>query len=207
MMQRMIQSGSAFAAVLLIAGGAAAATSVKGDPAKAEPIVAKVCIGCHGADGNSIVPMFPKLAGQAPEYILKQLTDFKKKKRTADAMAPVVADLSEDDMANLALYFSSKKPAPGTVTNPTLLDAGKKVFTEGDPGAGVPACAGCHGTEGHGDDRFPRIAAQHSEYVVAQLKHFAKGERKNDKHVMQAVADRLSEDEIKAVAEYIASMP
>lgn len=181
-------------------------TQVPGDPAKGEVIVGKVCVGCHGADGNSVVPMFPKLAGQAPEYILKQLTDFKNKRRVNDTMAPIVAVLSSEDMASLALYFSAKQPVPGTVKDTTLIEAGKKIYTDGNPGAGVPACAGCHGATGKGTDRFPRLAGQHIDYVVTQLGLFARGERKNDKRAMQAIADRLSDEEVKAVAEYIASM-
>jgi cytochrome c553 len=197
----------ALLALTLASATAAAEGTVEGDPSKAEPIVGKVCVACHGADGNSLVPLFPKLAGQVPEYILKQLTDFKKKKRTADAMNPVVADLSEEDMANLALFFAAKKAAPGTVKQAGLLDAGKKVYSEGDPGTGVPACAGCHGVAGAGTARFPRLAGQHPDYVIAQLKLFAKGDRRNDKRAMQAIADRLSEEEMKAVAEYITSLP
>jgi cytochrome c553 len=204
---RLMWHGLALCAGALAMQQVGAETSVQGDAAKGEAIVAKICVGCHGADGNSVVPLFPKLAGQWPEYTLKQLQDFKKKKRTADTMAPIVADLSTDDFPHLAVYFGSKKRAPGAVKEPALLEAGKKMYVDGNPGTGVPSCAGCHGMDGKGTDRFPALAGQFQEYSLSQLKAFAKGDRKNDKKVMQAVADRLSEEEMKAVVEYIASMP
>lgn len=184
-----------------------AETAVDGDAEKGAAIVARVCVGCHGPDGNSAVPLYPKLAGQWPEYIVKQLRDFQTKKREADPMVPIVAALAPDDIPDIAVYLGTAKPAPGVVKEAALVEPGKKLFVDGNPATGVPSCAGCHGMDGKGTERFPALAGQFAEYSLSQIKAFAKGDRKNDKKVMQAVADRLSEDEMKAVAEYIASMP
>ncbi len=178
-----------------------------GDPAKGKEIVAKTCVACHGVDGNGPVPNFPKLAGTDAGYLLKQLREFKNKRRTSEVMEPIAGALSADEMADAAAFFASQKPAPGTVKDPSLLDAGKKLWTDGNPTSGVPACAGCHGDRGQGDERYPRLAGQYSEYTQDQLGQFKSGKRKNDKRQMQAVADRMSEQEIKAVAEYIANLP
>lgn len=193
--------------VFCLLSATAVQAQVKGDAAKGKEVVDKVCIACHGPDGNSPVPNFPKLAGTHASYLLKQLEDFKKKRRHSDIMAPIVTELSDADMANLAVYFSEQKAAPGVVGNPALLDAGKQVWNEGNPKSGVPACSGCHGEKGQGDERYPRLAGQYVEYTTMELNLFRESKRKNDKKLMQAVADRMTEQEIKAVAEYIASLP
>ncbi|MDP1984454.1 MAG: c-type cytochrome [Sulfuritalea sp.] len=185
----------------------AASAQVKGDAAKARDIVDKVCLACHGADGNGPVPNFPRLAGQNADYLLKQLQDFKKNKRQNEIMAPIVANLSDDDMANLATFFAGQKAVPAAAGDPALLARGKKLFDEGNTNSGVPACSGCHGAKGEGSPLYPRVAAQHVEYTLDQIKQFATGKRKNDKRLMQAVASRMSEDETKAVAQYLASLP
>lgn len=186
----------------------AAQAQVKGDPAKAKEIVDKVCIACHGADGNGPVPNFPRLAGQTAEYLLKQMQDFKKNKRPGEVMAPNVANLSDEDMANLALFFAAQKALPASVGGDAALIAkGRKLFDDGNTASGVPACAGCHGAKGEGSPLYPRVAAQHVEYTVDQIKQFATGKRKNDKRLMQAVASRMTEDETMAVAQYLASLP
>jgi len=185
----------------------AAQAQVKGDATKAKGLVDTVCIACHGADGNGPVPMFPRLAGQSAEYLLKQMQDFKNNKRPGEIMAPNVANLSLDDMANLALFFAGQKALPAPVGDPALVARGKKFFDDGNTVSGVPACSGCHGANGEGSPLYPRIAAQHVEYTIEQIKQFASGKRKNDKRLMQAVASRMSEDETKAVAQYLASLP
>jgi cytochrome c553 len=197
---------------LLGAGLALAAWSVQaqvaGDAAKGKEIVDKVCVACHGADGNGPVPTFPRLAGQSAEYLLKQLQDFKKNKRQNDIMAPNAAALSDEDMANLAVYFSAQKVVvAASGADPVLLAAGKKLFDEGNTVSGVPACSGCHGAGGEGSALYPRVAGQHLPYTLDQLKQFATGKRKNDKRLMQAVASRLTEEETQAVAHYLASLP
>ena len=122
-------------------------------------------------------------------------------------MAPIVQDLSDSDMSNLALYYSAQKPAPDVVTQPDLLALGKKIYFEGNPDSGIPSCDGCHEESGAGSDRFPRIAGQHADYILEQFKLYSSGGRKFGKKVMRTVAERITEQEAKAVAEYIASMP
>ncbi len=201
-------------ATAIIAGGlmanAALAAPPKGDMGKAKQIVAQVCIACHGMDGNGTEPTnpeFPKLAGKQPEYLLKQLKDFKSGKRKSDVMSGLVAGLSSDDMANLAVYFAAQKSKPGTVKNPELVEAGKKFYDEGSPENGVPACYGCHLPNASGTEKYPHLAGQHAAYTYQQLKRFASGERENDRGlVMQSLAMRMSEQEMKAVSEYIMGM-
>jgi cytochrome c553 len=196
------------AGIGLALAASAAQAQVAGDATKGKEIVDKVCVACHGADGNGPVPTFPRLAGQSAEYLQKQLQDFKKNKRQNDIMAPNAAVLSDEDMANLAVYFSAQKVAAAAPEgDAALLAAGKKLFDEGNTVSGVPACSGCHGTTGGGSALYPRIASQHLPYVLDQLKQFATGKRKNDKRLMQAVASRLTEEETQAVAHYVASLP
>jgi len=183
-----------------------AIADLTGDPVKAAPIVAKTCASCHGSDGNSQEPRYPKLAGQCAGYIHKQLQDFKSKKRQSEIMDPIVAQLSADDIANLAVYFASKESAPGVVREKGLLENGKNLFDDGNPASGVPACSGCHGRSGEGSGLYPRLAGQHTEYTINELKLFAASKRTNDRKLMQTVAERLTEQEIKAVAEYIQSL-
>jgi cytochrome c553 len=192
---------------LLFACSAFAAPPVVGDAAKGKATAAQVCVACHGADGNGLTPPnpdFPKLAGKQPEYLLKQLKDFKSGKRKNDIMSGMVASLTLDDMANLALHFSAQKNRPGTASNPELLDFGKKFYTDGNPDQGVPACAGCHQPDGGGTSTYPHLAGQYVNYTYQQLKRFASGDRDNDKGlVMQSLAMRMTEQEMKAVSEYI----
>ncbi|MDP2827937.1 MAG: c-type cytochrome [Sulfuricellaceae bacterium] len=187
-----------------------AAPPVVGDAAKGGATASQVCVACHGADGNGLTPPnpdFPKLAGKQPEYLLKQLKDFKSGKRKNDIMSGMVASLSPDDMANLALYFSTQKNKPGIAGNPELLDFGKKFYADGNPDQGVPACAGCHQPDGGGTSAYPHLAGQYASYTYQQLKRFASGDRDNDKGlVMQSLAMRMTEQEIKAVSEYVVTL-
>ncbi len=193
----------------MLAGGVAsagAAGRIKGDPAKAVSVVTEACAACHGQDGNSLVPNFPRLAGQAPEYLFLEMKDFKAERRKSEIMAPFLARLSESDLANLALDFSAQKPAPGEVTKPELLAVGKKVYLEGNPGSGVPSCDGCHDENGAGSSKFPRIAAQNVEYTLDQIKLYATHGRKNGVKAMRVVGERLTSQEAEAVAQYLASL-
>ncbi len=204
------RSLQAIAGLTLFAGGIAfssAAETVKGDPAKAAPIVERLCMACHGQDGNSLVPSFPKLAGQRPEYLLHEMQEYKTKHRDNEMMSPVVLELSAADMANLAVYFAAQKPVPGTPTEPGLLALGKKIYLEGNSESGLPSCDGCHEENGNGSARFPRIAGQNPEYTLEQFHLYATGKRKFGKKIMVTVAERITEQEAKAVAEYISSMP
>lgn len=193
--------------VLLIGGVAGATDAFKGDPEKALPIVERLCAGCHGIDGNSPIPNFPKLAGQHAEYLFHEMEEYKSRKRDNEMMSPLLENIPAQDLANLAVYFSRQAPAPGVVNNPELHALGKKLYLEGNPQSGVPSCDGCHEESGHGSPRYPRVAGQNAEYSIEQFNLYAHGGRKFGKKIMRTVAGRLTEAEIKAVSEYMASMP
>lgn len=206
-------------AALIAAGSALAADAPakkeapKADPAKGQVIAAQVCVACHSADGNSVAPANPKIAGQFAEYLHKQLANFKaqggkKAERENPIMAGMVANLSADDMNNLAAYFAGQKLKPSAAKDKALAAAGQKLWRGGNAATGVPACAGCHGPDGAGiPAQFPRVAGQFSEYIEAQLKAFQSGQRANDLNgMMRGVAARMTDKEMKAVAEYAAGL-
>ena len=186
--------------------GPASQIAIGGDAATGKQLAATACAECHGADGNSATPDNPKLAGIDAGYLLKQLQDFKAGTRPGASKASI-GTLSDQDMDDLSVYYAGLQAAPGVVKEPTLLEPGKRVWEEGIPKNGVPACSGCHGDQGQGDERYPRLAAQHAEYTIAEMELFAAGKRTNDLRLMQTVANRMTEEEIRAVAEYIASLP
>ncbi len=193
------------AALTLMSTGIFAATT-KGDPAKGKEIVDKVCAACHGADGNSVIPANPSLAGQHPEYLYKQLTEFKTQKRKNPVMLGMAATLSDDDMHNVAAYFSTQKAKEGGASDKTLIAAGEKIYRGGIAAKNVPACMACHGPSGAGIPvQYPRVAGQHSAYVIGELDLFRSGERANGP-MMNDISARLSDQEIKSVAEYIQSL-
>jgi len=183
----------------------APAPTAKGDAARAQKIVNDVCGACHATDGNSTSPVYPSLAGQSSEYIAKQLHEFKTGARKNAIMAPNVTKLSDDDMLNLAAYFSAQQPKPRQAKDASLIAAGQKIYKGGNAGSGVPACASCHGPSGAGiPSQFPRLAGQHSKYVLSQLKNFRSGDRANDGgKMMQVIAKKMTDQEMKAVAEYV----
>lgn len=173
----------------------------------AKTLAETVCTGCHGVDGNSMVPMFPKIAGLQESYIVKQLRDFQMGRRKSDIMAPVVAALKPEDVAPLAAYYSRLKLIPGAASEKSTTAVGKLLFFDGNEETGVPACVGCHQALGAGKAIYPRIGGQHSTYVAQQLRNFASGERSNDvSRFMRVVAKRMSEEEIQSVAEYLVSL-
>jgi len=191
----------------------ATAAAYAQDAAKAKSIAAQVCAACHADDGNSIGPANPKIAGQHPEYLHKQLADFraqggKKPVRDNPVMTSMVANLSEADLKNLAAYYAGQKLKPAAAADKELAAAGQKLWRGGNVQTGVPACAGCHGPTGAGiPAQYPRIAGQYAEYLAAQLRGFKEGGRANDPNgMMRGVASRMSEREIKAVAEYAAGL-
>lgn len=203
----------ALAAMLSAMAAVAAEPPFKGDAAKAKSIVNQVCAACHAADGNSQIAANPKLAGQIPEYLYKQLTNFKaapgkKAERENPIMAGMVANLSSDDMHNLAVYFASQAAKPGAAKSKDLVTLGQRIYRGGIMSEGVAACASCHGPNGAGlPSQYPRLSGQHAEYVVTQLKAFRSGARANDINAtMRGVAGRLSDREIDAVADYIAGL-
>ncbi|TMH42942.1 MAG: cytochrome c4 [Betaproteobacteria bacterium] len=192
---------------------AAAEPAAKPDSAKGQSIANKVCAACHGADGNSPTPANPKLASQVPEYLQKQLANFKpaggkRAERENPIMGGMVAGLSTADMRDVAAYYAAQRATPGAVKTQDALALGRKIWRSGDMTKGLPACAGCHGANGAGlPAQYPRLAGQYAEYTEAQLKAFRSGERRNDANkMMQAIAARMSDPEIRAVADYITGL-
>lgn len=200
----------------LVCGAAAAvfaAQALAQDAAKAQSIATQVCAACHAGDGNSPAPANPKIAGQLSEYLHKQLVDFKaqggkKPARESPIMMGMVANLSEADMKGLAAYYSGQKLKPAAAADKNLAAAGQRLWRGGNAATGVPACAGCHGPAGAGmPAQYPRIAGQYADYIAAQLKAFKDGARANDPNgMMRGVAARLTDQEIRAVAEYAAGL-
>jgi cytochrome c553 len=188
--------------------------ATKPDLAKAQQIVTQVCAACHGPDGNSVSPANPSLAGQQPEYIATQLAHFKDGTRSNAIMAGMAANLSPEDMKSLGAYFSQQKPKGLAAKDPGLVASGQKLYRGGNAATGVPACAGCHTPTGVGIPvRYPRISGQYADYTFAQLTAFKAGQRGMDKQgkdtngrVMQAIAARMSEPEMRAVADYAAGL-
>jgi cytochrome c553 len=200
---KIVAAGATFGLVSALAFGQAAT----GDPEKAKVLASTNCVACHGPDGNSAEPRYPKLAGLQREYLYKQLNDFKAGKRQSEVMAPIVAVLNAEDFANLAAFYSEQKPAPGVVKDPKLAEQGRKIYQEGKPEVGLPACSGCHYDKGEGTSRFPRVAGQHAEYTYQQLVAFKDAKRENDRGLaMQSVAINMTEADMRAVAEYLAGL-
>lgn len=169
---------------------------------------AAVCAGCHGPDGNSMVPQFPKLAGQSARYIVHQLQDFKSGKRVNATMQPFAQKLSAQDMEDVAAYFNSQKLKPGNTTaDKKTLALGQRLYRGGDAKTEVPACMSCHGPAGRGiPPHFPQVASQWAPYTEAQLTAFRDHQRTNDAGIMQTIAGRLNEAQIKAIAQYMSGL-
>jgi cytochrome c553 len=193
---------SLLAVIALLTAGAAQAA----DQTRAEEIVQGKCFVCHGVDGESSSPAFPRLAGQNARYIANQLADYKSGKRQSGTMQPMVDDLVAADFAVLGAYFESRKAQAHPVDDAVLAQTGRFIFERGNPYSGVAACASCHGAQGHGTATLPRLAGQHAQYIENQMKAFDKRERSNDKAVMHAIAVKLTELEVKAVASFISGL-
>ncbi len=169
----------------------------------AEKTVQTVCAACHGADGNSAIVLNPKLAGQHPEYLLKQLINFKEGKRANAVMAGMVANLTPDDMKGLAAYFAGQKQTLAKAKSNGAKSLGEKIYRGGIAATNVPACASCHGANGAGiPKQFPRLAGQHADYALAQLRSFRLGERANAP-MMMTIATKMTDAEMQAVADYM----
>jgi len=188
-----------------LAAAAAEATQERPDIDRGRQIAATVCAACHGADGNSTVAANPRLAGQHADYIAAQLAAFKAGSRPSPIMQGMAAALSPEDMRNVGAYFQSQKPAPTFARDKALALRGQQIWRAGNKAQGVPACAGCHGAAGHGiPSQYPRLAGQHPDLSIGWLKAYATGGRPNV--VMGAVASKLSENDMRAVAEYISGL-
>ncbi len=171
--------------------------------AAAEQTAKTVCAACHGADGNGVIALNPKLAGQHSDYLAKQLHDFKAGKRANAVMSGMAANLSDDDIKGLANYFASQTPTLGKAKSNGKGSLGEKIYRGGIAATNVPACAACHGANGEGlPKRFPRLSGQHADYTAQQLKIFRTTERANAP-MMQVIATKMTDAEMQAVADYI----
>jgi len=184
------------------------APASKIDLDKAKGTATQVCSACHGPDGNSLITVNPSLAGQVPQYITKQLASFKSGERANPIMMGMAAGLSPDDMRALGVYFGSLPAKPDAAKDRALAEAGAKIYRGGVAAAGVPACSGCHGPDGSGiPAQYPRLAGQHADYTLAQLKGFRAGLRNSaSAAAMRTIAGRLSDKDMEALSEYIAGL-
>jgi cytochrome c553 len=191
--------------------GPAAAEQPAADPAKGQQIASQVCAACHGADGNSTIPVNPRLAGQSAEYLVKQLTDLTKPPgdktgRENAVMGAFAMTLSEADRRNVAAWFAAQPARPEVAHDKDAAELGQRIYRAGIPEKAVPACAGCHGPTGAGlPVLYPRIGGQHAEYLTAQLKAFREGSRRNNVP-MQQIGFRMDDKEIGAVADFAAGL-
>lgn len=187
------------------------AAQAETDAYKAGQEKSAMCAACHGVDGNSVVPMFPKIAELAPGYIIKQLIAFRSGERQDPLMAPMAMALSDEDIENLAAYYSAQKrtldiPAAG----PEVVALGERLYLGGSKDTSVPACSGCHGARGDGMPQagYPYLRGQHADYIAKQLRDFKSGARANDAaRMMRMTAERMTEEEIIAVSQYICGLP
>lgn len=183
-----------------------AAAPAKADLAKGQEISTNVCAACHTADGSRGSPANPILQGQHPEYLAKQLAEFKAGKRVNAVMNGMAAPLSEADMKNVAAFYASKQAKPGAAKNKDTVLLGEKIWRGGIAEKNVPACAGCHSPNGAGmPAQYPRIGGQHAEYVETQLNNFRSGARANNAQMM-TISAKMSDKEIKAVSDYAAGL-
>lgn len=192
----------------VMTAGAQVKAAAKVDPKRGQQIASQLCVTCHNADGNSTIPGNPRLAQQHPEYLYKQLVDFTARQGQAKPvrenaiMTGFASQLSDDDKRNVSAWFASQSAKPGTARNKDTLELGQRIWRAGIPERSVPACAGCHGPAGSGiPAQYPRLAAQHADYTEATLKALRDGTRRNNQ-TMQDIAARLTEAEIKAVADF-----
>ena len=212
-MKRMLLL-AAVAGALSAAAALAQAPAGKPDLAKAQSIVKDVCSACHGTDGNSPTPVNPGIAAQPADYITLQLMHFQSGIRVNPVMQGMAATLKPEDMRALGQYFAQQKPKSLAAKDAALVTAGQKLFRGGDAATGIPACAACHAPDGAGIAKnYPRLAGQYADYTYAQLKAFKNGERGADKdgkdingRIMATIAAKMSDAQMKAVAEYASGL-
>lgn len=191
-------------AVTCLSTLAAACCYAAGDPTAGKSKAA-VCAACHGPDGNSTNPAWPTIAGQHEEYIYKQLLDFKSGKRENPQMSPIIANMNEVDLSDVAAYFSDQTRKPG-LAKPTNLLTAEHLYRAGDPKTGLAACTACHGPDGAGNPaaKFPSLSGQHAEYTITTLKAYKSEARKNDPNgIMRDIASKLSNSDIEIIANYL----
>lgn len=168
-------------------------------------LVRGICANCHGEDGNSRQPAVPKLAGQQASYLKRQIRDFMAGTRKHELMTGFLSRLPEEDVDGLAAYFQAQKPAPGRPGDRQLADLGRTLYFQGRRDAALPSCDGCHSADAAGSPRFPRLAGQHPEYILKQLMDIQAG-RRAASPLMRTVAERMSEDEMRALAAYLGGL-
>lgn len=200
---------AASAAVLTFASAPSGAQGAPTPPQQAPQLAVAVCGTCHGVDGNSIDPMFPRLAGQHAWYIKQQLKEFRAETRgdpyAVAYMWGMANQLSDATIDALAEYFSHQIAGPGTPHPAAVIDRGRAIYEHGIPSQGVPACAACHGPQALGSSQFPRLAGQHAQYILKQLQSFQSNMRKVA--IMHGVAQTLHESQMRQVADYLESLP
>jgi cytochrome c553 len=195
-------AGAVFAATLI-------STTVTSWAQAAPPLAERLalCAGCHNLDGNSSIPENPNLAGLHADYLERQMRDLKVGKRKSATMSAIMGMVDAKEFAALASHFSEQKPKKVPRVDASTVAAGKEIYDDGITASAVPSCSGCHNEDGSGSDKYPRLAGQHSAYVVLQLLNLKSGERDNDERgVMRAVAKRMNEAQILSVAKYIATL-
>jgi cytochrome c553 len=188
--------------------------AAKPDLERAQKTASEVCLACHGPGGNSVVPVNPSLAGQPAEYISLQLAHFKAGVRVNPIMQGIASTLQPEEMKALGIYYSQQKPKQQAAKDAALVAAGQKMFRGGDMANGTPACSACHLPNGAGIAKnYPRVGGQHADYTYAQLKAFKSGERGADKEgkdtngmIMATIAQRLTDAQMKALAEYMSGL-
>lgn len=199
-----------YALVMLLAGACGLTQAQAAKPAALpkhiQDIINTRCALCHGPEGESANAVYPRLAAQHPDYLQKQLKDFRDGRRKSDTMSEMAKDLQDEDIVVLANYFAGKKAGGRQPGDADLAAVGKYIFLKGNRYSGVAACASCHGQNGYGTEQLPRLAGQHPSYIETQLKDFNKRDRTNDNAVMQSVATKLTELEARAVAVYIGGL-
>jgi cytochrome c553 len=181
------------------------AAGLASSPERAEQIVNERCHLCHGKNGEASSAIYPRLAGQNADYIVKQLNDFKQGRRKG-TMNEMARDLTEDEMVALGQYFAGKPPKSHRVRDQEFATVGAYLYRKGNAYSGIPACQSCHGESGHGTATLPRLAGQHKRYVVEQLQAFNKGARTNDHAIMHSIASKLTEFEMQALAQFISGI-
>jgi cytochrome c553 len=202
----VVHSTTRFILLLSLVAALPALAQTKGDPDRGAAIAARVCVACHAIDQPSPVPNTPRLAGLHATYLVKQMKDYREGRRTNAVMQGLAAGLTEEEVIDLAAYYAAQETLPGTVTEASVLERGRVIYVDGDPGNGVPACSGCHGDAGVGTRRFPRLAGQDVGYTLEQMRLYAAAERTNDRGLMQAIASRMNEADKQAVAQFVASL-
>lgn len=188
-------------------GGGIVSHAVAAQPApRVMEIIESRCALCHGREGESASAVYPRLAAQHPDYLSKQLKDFRDGRRKGETMTDMAKGLADEDIAQLAAWFSSRPAAARKVGDPDLAAVGKYIFERGNAFSGVASCASCHGVNGHGTHQLPRLAGQHPAYLETQLKEFGRRERTNDNSIMHSIASKLTELEMRAVSVFIGGL-